>query len=60
MESWQNGNASDSKSDEPVNPGEQVRPLYSPFLMNLEQNSRITKTPWNVDLTAFQGVLLFY
>ncbi len=32
MESWQSGNAPDSKSGEPVSSGAQVQILYSPFL----------------------------
>ncbi len=32
MESWQSGNAPDSKSGEPANTGAQVQILYSPFL----------------------------
>ena len=31
MESWQSGNAPDSKSGEPANTGAQVQILYSPF-----------------------------
>lgn len=31
LESWHSGNASDPKSDEPVNTGGQVRLLYSPY-----------------------------
>ena len=31
MESWQSGNAADSKSGEPVYTGAQVQILYSPF-----------------------------
>lgn len=32
MESWQSGNAPDSKSGEPANTGAQVQILYSPYL----------------------------
>lgn len=31
MESWQSGNAPDSKSGEPANTGAQVQILYSPY-----------------------------
>ena len=31
VESWQSGNAPDSKSGEPVNTGAQVQILYSPY-----------------------------
>lgn len=31
MESWQSGNAADSKSADPVHPGAQVQILYSPY-----------------------------
>ncbi|BAN06949.1 hypothetical protein LVISKB_1314 [Levilactobacillus brevis KB290] len=31
LESWQSGNAPDSKSGEPANTGAQVQILYSPF-----------------------------
>ncbi len=33
MESWQSGNASDSKSDDPANTGAQVQILYSPYYL---------------------------
>ncbi len=32
MESWQSGNAPDSKSGEPANTGAQVQILYSPYI----------------------------
>ena len=32
MESWQSGNAPDSKSGEPAYTGAQVQILYSPFI----------------------------
>jgi hypothetical protein len=32
MESWQSGNAADSKSADPVHPGAQVQILYSPYM----------------------------
>ena len=35
MESWQSGNAPDSKSGEPANTGAQVQILYSPYCHKL-------------------------
>ncbi len=38
LESWQSGNATDSKSVEPANTGAQVQILYSPYLNNVFGN----------------------
>ena len=38
LESWQSGNAPDSKSGEPANTGAQVQILYSPLNSVNEQN----------------------
>ncbi len=49
MESWQSGNAPDSKSGEPANTGAQVQILYSPPIDVLY----LSETSLNVDLAAF-------
>ncbi len=46
MESWQSGNAPDSKSGEPANTGAQVQILYSPyqaFLNDFRKNKNPVK-----------------
>lgn len=40
MESWQSGNAADSKSADPVHPGAQVQILYSPYNNLYEYQNR--------------------
>lgn len=43
VESWQSGNAPDSKSGEPANTGAQVQILYSPYYIVLNKCQK----PWN-------------
>ncbi len=49
MESWQSGNAPDSKSGEPANTGAQVQILYSPYYIVLNKCQK----PTNVDFVGF-------
>ena len=49
MESWQSGNAPDSKSGEPAYTGAQVQILYSPY----EWNMINSESSLNVDLEGF-------
>ena len=43
MESWQSGNAADSKSADPVHPGAQVQILYSPYTDALERLAYLSR-----------------
>ena len=45
MESWQSGNAPDSKSGEPIYIGAQVQILYSPFYKQYLNNFKNTYKP---------------
>lgn len=49
VESWQSGNAPDSKSGEPANTGAQVQILYSPYYIVLNKCQK----PTNVDFVGF-------
>lgn len=49
MESWQSGNAADSKSAEPAITGAQVQILYSPYQWFI----CFIQTPQNVDFAVF-------
>ena len=53
MESWQSGNAADSKSADPVHPGAQVQILYSPY----EETRR---TPDYIRNAYISRVLVFF
>ena len=57
VESWQSGNAPDSKSGEPANTGAQVQILYSPFYKQYAIVQIILKSPINVDMITFIGDL---
>lgn len=59
MESWQSGNAPDSKSGEPIYIGAQVQILYSPFYKQYVIIQVILKSPINVDIITFIGDFLF-
>lgn len=59
LESWQSGNAPDSKSGEPAYTGAQVQILYSPFYKQYVIVQIILKSPINVDIITFIGDFLF-
>ena len=60
MESWQSGNAPDSKSGEPVYTGAQVQILYSPFYEQYVIFRITVKQSINVDITMFIDCLFVF